>query len=127
MINAVLVGCGAMSKAWLDVARQIDGLAIVGLVDLDADRARARAREYDLDHAVDRHQPRPRPRPDQAATPCSTWWFLPPAARLRFPPLPMVAICSTEKPLADSTDNARAIIDAARRAGRIHAVVQNRR
>ena len=33
----------------------------------------------------------------------------------------------TEKPLADSWDNARAIIDAARAAGRIHAVVQNRR
>ena len=33
----------------------------------------------------------------------------------------------TEKPLADSPDNARAIIEAARAAGRIHAVVQNRR
>ncbi|RUT81523.1 gfo/Idh/MocA family oxidoreductase, partial [Mesorhizobium sp. M7A.T.Ca.US.000.02.2.1] len=43
MIDVVLVGCGAMSKAWLDAIRQIDGLAIVGLVDLDADRARARA------------------------------------------------------------------------------------
>jgi len=31
MMNAVLVGCGAMSKAWLNAARQIDGLAIVGL------------------------------------------------------------------------------------------------
>src|SRR4051812_39382669 len=35
MIKVVLVGCGAMSKAWLDAARQIAGLAIVGLVDLD--------------------------------------------------------------------------------------------
>jgi predicted dehydrogenase len=35
----VLVGCGAMSRAWLDAARQIDGLKIVGLVDLDLDRA----------------------------------------------------------------------------------------
>ena len=42
MMNAVLVGCGAMSKAWLDAARQIDGLAIVGLVDLYAERAKAR-------------------------------------------------------------------------------------
>jgi predicted dehydrogenase len=33
----------------------------------------------------------------------------------------------TEKPLADSLDNAHAIIAAARRANRIHAVVQNRR
>ena len=27
MINVVLVGCGAMSKAWLDAARQVAGLA----------------------------------------------------------------------------------------------------
>ena len=33
----------------------------------------------------------------------------------------------TEKPLADSPENARAIVEAARRAGRVHAVVQNRR
>ncbi|RUU54195.1 Gfo/Idh/MocA family oxidoreductase, partial [Mesorhizobium sp. M2C.T.Ca.TU.002.02.1.1] len=52
MMKVVLVGCGAMSKQWLDAARRIDGLAIAGLVDLDADRARARAREYDLGSAV---------------------------------------------------------------------------
>ena len=33
----------------------------------------------------------------------------------------------TEKPLADSPDNARAIVERARQAGRVHAVVQNRR
>ncbi|TIV92973.1 MAG: Gfo/Idh/MocA family oxidoreductase, partial [Mesorhizobium sp.] len=33
----------------------------------------------------------------------------------------------TEKPLADSPENARVIIAAARQAGRVHAVVQNRR
>ncbi|CAH2395172.1 hypothetical protein [Mesorhizobium escarrei] len=45
MINVVLVGCGAMSKTWLDAARQVPGIAVVGLVDLNADRAKARARE----------------------------------------------------------------------------------
>src|SRR4051794_21357591 len=52
MMKAVLVGCGAMSKRWLDAARQIDGLDVVGLVDLDAERAQARAREYELARAV---------------------------------------------------------------------------
>ena len=33
----------------------------------------------------------------------------------------------TEKPLADSPENARAIVERARQAGRVHAVVQNRR
>ncbi len=38
MLRAVLVGCGLMSRAWLEAARQVDGLAIVGLVDIDIDR-----------------------------------------------------------------------------------------
>ncbi|TIV43235.1 MAG: gfo/Idh/MocA family oxidoreductase, partial [Mesorhizobium sp.] len=42
MMKVVLVGCGAMSRQWLDAARQIEGLAIAGLVDLDAARAEAR-------------------------------------------------------------------------------------
>ena len=40
MVQAVLVGCGAMSKAWLEAARQTDGVTIAGLVDLDADARR---------------------------------------------------------------------------------------
>ena len=47
-MNVVLVGCGAMSKVWLDAAREVPGIAVVGLVDLDADRAKALAREYEL-------------------------------------------------------------------------------
>ncbi|TJV46954.1 MAG: gfo/Idh/MocA family oxidoreductase, partial [Mesorhizobium sp.] len=52
MIKVVLVGCGAMSRHWLDAVKQIEGLAIAGLVDLDAERAQARAREYELSNAV---------------------------------------------------------------------------
>jgi predicted dehydrogenase len=51
MLRTVLVGCGAMSKAWLNAARQVDGVSIVGLVDIDLDRARSRAAEFGLDGA----------------------------------------------------------------------------
>ncbi|MFC3324030.1 Gfo/Idh/MocA family protein [Mesorhizobium cantuariense] len=126
MIEVVLVGCGAMSKAWLDAARQVDGLAIVGLVDLDADRARARAREYDLtdsvigsnlDAVLDQTQPQ------------AVFDVVVPAARREVALSAFAHNCHllTEKPLADSPENARAIVEAARQAGRIHAVVQNRR
>lgn len=125
-MDAVLVGCGAMSKAWLDAARQIAGLAIVGLVDLDADRARARAREYDLSGAVigtslDAVLDQTRPQ--------AVFDVVVPAARREVAFSAFAHHCHllTEKPLADSPDNARAIVEAARRAGRIHAVVQNRR
>ncbi|MER9848084.1 Gfo/Idh/MocA family oxidoreductase [Mesorhizobium sp. M0106] len=126
MINVVLVGCGAMSKAWLDAAKQIDGLAIVGLVDLDAERARARAREYELSGAVigtDLDAVLDQTRPD------AVFDVVVPAARREVALSAFAHHCHllTEKPLADSPDNARAIVEAARSAGRIHAVVQNRR
>ena len=39
-LKAALVGCGAMSRAWLQAAAKIPDLRIVGLADLDAGRAR---------------------------------------------------------------------------------------
>ncbi|QIA22917.1 MULTISPECIES: Gfo/Idh/MocA family oxidoreductase [unclassified Mesorhizobium] len=126
MINVVLVGCGAMSKAWLDAARQIDGLAIVGLVDIDVERARARAREYELSSAIigiDLDAVLDQTRPD------AVFDVVVPAARRELALSAFAHHCHllTEKPLADSPGNARAIVEAARSAGRIHAVVQNRR
>lgn len=126
MMNAVLVGCGAMSKAWLDAARQIDGLAIVGLVDLDAERAKARAREYGLDGVVIGTSLKAvldQTRPD------AVFDVVVPAARrdVAFAAFAHNCHLLTEKPLADTPENARAIVEAARRAGRVHAVVQNRR
>ncbi|RUW19503.1 Gfo/Idh/MocA family oxidoreductase, partial [Mesorhizobium sp. M1A.F.Ca.IN.020.06.1.1] len=126
MMKVVLVGCGAMSRQWLDAARQIDGLAIAGLVDLDADRAQARAREYELPNAVigtSLDAVLDQTRPD------AVFDVVVPAARRQVALSAFAHNCHllTEKPLADSPENARAIIEAARRAGRVHAVVQNRR
>jgi predicted dehydrogenase len=126
MVNAVLVGCGAMSKAWLEAAAGTAGLTITGLVDIDERRASARAGEFglrdaiigtDLD-AVLRRVPAdivfdvvvPEARRDVALT----------AFRHNCHLL-------TEKPLADTRTNALEILAAAKRADRIHAVVQNRR
>ncbi len=125
-MNVVLVGCGAMSWQWLDAVRQIDGLAIVGLVDLDAERAKARADEYDLTSAVigtSLDAVLDQTRPD------AVFDVVVPAARREVALSAFAHNCHllTEKPLADSPENARAIVEAARRAGRVHAVVQNRR
>ena len=126
MLKAVLVGCGAMSRAWLEAARQLDDVSIVGLVDIDVDRARSRAAEFGLaDAAVG----------DSLSAileqkkPDAVFDVVVPSAR------PSVAFTAfahgchllSEKPLAPSLADARAIIAAAREAGRIHAVVQNRR
>ena len=127
MVDAVLVGCGAMSKAWLEAARRIDGLSIVGLVDIDH-RARPLARRG--------IRPRRRARRRFARRDAR-----PPArrrrvrrrraggARRRSRRAAFAHGCHllSEKPLAASLDEARAIVAAAREAERIHAVVQNRR
>jgi predicted dehydrogenase len=126
MMNVVLVGCGAMSKAWLEAVRQASELNIVGLVDLDASRVQARAREFDLAGAVigtnlDAVLEQTRPE--------AVFDVVVPAARrdVAFSAFAHHCHLLTEKPLADSLDNARAIIAAARHANRTHAIVQNRR
>jgi predicted dehydrogenase len=115
-----------MSNGWLDAARQIDGLSIVGLVDLDLDRARSRATEYRLRGA------------DTAASldamlekrrPGAVFDVVAPAARSSVARSALAHGCHllSEKPLAASLADARAIVVAARKAGLIQAVVQNRR
>lgn len=126
MVDAVLVGCGAMSKAWLEAAGRIENLSIVGLVDLDLDRARARAAEFrltdaivaaSLDEILDRR------RAD------AVFDVVVPEARASLAETALARGCHllTEKPLAANLEQARAIVAAARTAGRVHAVVQNRR
>jgi predicted dehydrogenase len=126
MVNAVLVGCGAMSKAWLEAAAETPGLTISGLVDIDERRARARAGEFglrdaivgsDLDAVLNRV-------PADAV-----FDVVVPEARREVALTAFRHHCHllTEKPLADTHANALEILAAAERADRIHAVVQNRR
>jgi predicted dehydrogenase len=115
-----------MSKAWLEAAARVDGLTISGLVDIDEARAEARAAEFGLGSAVfgaDLGTVLARTSPDMVFD------VVVPAARRDVALTALRHGCHllTEKPLADSPENARDIVDAAREAGRIHAVVQNRR
>ena len=117
-MNVVLVGCGAMSKAWLEGR--------------PADRRHrdCRARRLDADRAQGagaRVRPRKARRSGPASTRCSTsrpdavFDVVVPAARRDVAMSAFAHDCHllTEKPLADSWDNARAIVDAAR-ARRAH-------
>ena len=126
MLRAVLVGCGAMSRAWLDAARQVDDLSVVGLVDIDIDRAMARAEQFDLRDAVvgtDAADVIDRTRPDMVFD-----VVVPDARRdLALTAFDRGCHLLTEKPMADSLEHAAEILAAARAAGRMHAVVQNRR
>ena len=125
-MRAVLVGCGAMSRAWLEAARRIEGLQIAGVVDIDIDRARARAAEFELADVVigqDAATVLSQVRPD------IVFDVVVPAARRDLALLAFShgAHLLTEKPMADSLASAADIIAAAKAAGRTHAVIQNRR
>jgi predicted dehydrogenase len=125
-MRAVLVGCGAMSKAWLEALRQVEDVGISGLVDLDVARAEARAAEFGLSAATigtDLAATLEETKPDivfDVAVPDSR-------RDLALSAFSHGCHLLTEKPLADSRENAQAIVAAAQRAGRLHAVVQNRR
>jgi predicted dehydrogenase len=124
-LRAIVVGCGAMSGAWLAAATKIDGLQIVGLADLDRNRAAERARQHQLDAAIETDFERLLERLE----PDVVFDIVVPEARRALVLSALARGCHvlSEKPLADTMTNAKGLVRAARAAGRIHAVIQNRR
>jgi len=124
-LRAVLVGCGSMSAAWLKAAEAVPDLEIAGLVDVNEAAAAARAAEYrpraavgaDLVQMLDRLQP-------DLVFDCTI-----PEAHCEVTLTALRHGCHVlgEKPLADTMENARRMVDAAREAGKLYAVIQNRR
>jgi predicted dehydrogenase len=51
-LQAILVGCGSITKTWLDALRDIPEVRIAGLIDIREEAARARAEEYGLSQAL---------------------------------------------------------------------------
>lgn len=130
MFSAVLAGCGAMSQGWLTAISSHPLLAgriqMVGLVDLDPAVAAARAAEFGLDASVigsDLSDVLGQTRPDLLFD------VVVPAARAEVVTLGLRHGCHvlSEKPMATSIAQAKALIAEAAAAGRVHAVVQNRR
>jgi len=125
-IKAVMVGCGSMSRAWLSAAREMDDLEVVGLVDIVDENARQRAVDFQLERAVvgvDLKEVLAATRPD-AVFDCTV-----PEAHTQVTVTALRHGCHVlgEKPMADSLANARRAVREAERAGRIYAVIQNRR
>ena len=128
--RAVLCGCGAMSKGWLTALAETPALSaaveVVGLVDLDEALARSRATEFGLTGAtigtnLDATL--------TATKPDLLFDVVIPAARHDVVATGLRHNCHvlSEKPMATSLQQARALVAAAAAAGKVHAVVQNRR
>ncbi|HYO83045.1 MAG TPA: Gfo/Idh/MocA family oxidoreductase [Bryobacteraceae bacterium] len=125
-LRAVLVGCGLMSRRWLEAAAGIEGLTIAGLVDLDVSRARSRADEFGMTGSVVGS--------DlgavlSATKPQLVFDIVVPDARFDVVQTAFGHGCHvlSEKPMANSLAHAQALVRAARETGCIHSVVQNRR
>ena len=52
MTRCLLVGCGGISRAWLNVIRDLPGIEVAGFVDLNPGAARERAAEAGVPGAL---------------------------------------------------------------------------
>lgn len=128
--TAVLAGCGSMSRGWLSAIAEhplLQGkVQVVGLVDLDRAIAESRAAEFDLGDAVigtDLDAVLGRTKPDLLFD------VVIPAARADVVATGLRHGCHvlSEKPMATSLEAGKRMMAQAKAAGRVHAVVQNRR
>lgn len=130
MHTAVMVGCGAMSEGWLRALQDINSsgkrVEIVGFVDLDEALAQRRARESGFVNAEAGNN-----LPDflSRLKPDLLFDIVVPAARNIVVTQAFDAGCDvlSEKPMANSLAEAKALLSARRSGGRLHAVIQNRR
>ncbi|MBU1336372.1 MAG: Gfo/Idh/MocA family oxidoreductase [Alphaproteobacteria bacterium] len=128
--RAVLAGCGSMSKGWLSAIAEhplLKGrIDIVGLVDLHLPTAQARAAEFGLSEiaiGTDLDAVLATTRPDLLFD------VVVPSAREDVVTTGLRHGCHvlSEKPMAATLAAGQALIAQAKAAGRVHAVVQNRR
>jgi len=125
-LRAVLVGCGSISRAWLEPAAEIEDLSLVGFVDLRGDAAAERAAQYggpdavistDLEGTLRSLQP-------DIVFDCT----VPEThATISQTALRHGAHVLVEKPLAHSIADARAMLQTAESSGKLLTVMQNRR
>lgn len=124
-MKVVLAGCGNMSQTWLKAANSL-GLEMVGFVDLFEESARNRAEGSGWPQArtgTDLQKMLHETAPDLVFD-CTV-----PEAHTGVTLTALRSGCHVlgEKPMADSLENARRMVEAARQAGKIYAVIQNRR
>ena len=126
MQRAVLVGCGGMSNAWFNAAKADGNVKIVGVVDINPAAAEAQAKKYELHDAVigsDISAVLAKTLPDVLFD------VVVPPARHAVVSAGLAAGCHvlSEKPMADTLEEAQDLMARAAAAKRIHAIIQNRR
>lgn len=124
--NVVLVGCGGMANGWMTGALKMPSLKIVGLVDIHRQAAEKMAEKYQLDPAVVFGSL------DEALEKTKADLVFDvtiPGAHHDVVTTALRHGCNVlgEKPLSDSLASAKEMVAAAQKAGKVYAVMQNRR
>jgi predicted dehydrogenase len=125
-LRATLAGCGNISRTWLNAISTMPDVDIVGLVDINEESAKQRREDFGLSGAAvgaDLEAILNQTKPD-AVFDCTL-----PEAHFNVTLSALAHGCHVlgEKPLADTMEHARSMCEAANRAGKVYAVVQNRR
>ncbi len=123
--RVIIVGCGSMSRTWVRHMTERSDTVIVAFVDPVVDAAEKAAAATGNGAPVFKSLAEAL----GAVQPDIVCDITIPAAHREVAVTALEAGCDVfaEKPMADSLDAARAIVDAARSSGRSHAVMQNRR
>jgi predicted dehydrogenase len=124
--TAVLAGCGSISRTWLSAIQTMPDIQMVGFVDLFLQTAQERAAEFGWTQAAtgtDLGLMLAQTRPD-CVFDCTV-----PESHTAVALTALGHGCHLlgEKPLADSMANAATAVAAAQAAGKLYAVIQNRR
>lgn len=124
-MKTLLVGCGGISQTWLNALKQIPEIHLLGLVDLDENLAKARAEQFELEVATGSSlsEMLSKLKPELVFD-CTI-----PQAHYDVTLTALKAGCHVfgEKPMADSLTEAKEMVKAAKDAGKVYAVMQNRR
>ena len=124
-IRVVLAGCGGMSGRWMSVSKGMPEMEIVGLVDIREEAARKKAADFGFDAAIGTDLKKML---DQMSPDVVFDCTVPEAhAQVTLEALSHGCHVLGEKPMADSMENARKVVAAAKESGKIYAVIQNRR
>lgn len=125
-VKAVLVGCGNMANSWLNAESVQRRVEIVGLVDVRTEAAQAKVESFGFDDVVtgtDLEAVLRATKPDVVFD-CTI-----PEAHCATTLTALQHGCHVmgEKPMGDTMPNARRMAAAAKEAGKVYAVMQNRR
>ena len=126
MRKVVFAGCGGITRAWMSAIQDFDDVEVVGLCDLDLPKTNDFAEKWKLPSAIRGNRLEEVIKASGADTvfDCTV-----PSAHKSVTIAALSAGCDIlgEKPMAESLDDARLMVQKASESGQTYAVIQNRR